>query len=89
MIADVRRAATTVTSHDVVVFFFSGHGKRMDDTACVIDSAGCVVSVRKLRAVFAETVMTRDLRDIAFIVILDCCQELSRGTLCHSVCRRR
>jgi len=81
MIADVRRAATTVASHDVVVLFFSGHGKRMDDTACVVDGAGCVVSVRKLQAVFAETVMERGLCDVAFIVILDCCQESSRGKL--------
>ena len=81
MISDVRRAATTVASHDVVVFFFSGHGKRMDDTACVVDGAGCVVSVRKLQAVFAETVMERDLHDVAFIVILDCCQKLSHGKL--------
>ena len=81
MIADVCRAATTVASHDVVVFFFSGHGKRMDDTACVVDGAGCVVSVRKLQAVFAETVTERGLRDVAFVVILDCCQELSHGKL--------
>ena len=81
MLADVRRVAATVASHDVVVFFFSGHGKRMDDTACVVDAAGCVVSVRKLQAVFAETVMERGLRDVAFIVILDCCQESSRGKL--------
>ena len=81
MIADVCRAATTVASHDVVVFFFSGHGKRMDDTACVVDGAGCVVSVRKLQAVFAETVMERGLCDVAFIVILDCCQTLSHGKL--------
>ena len=81
MIADVRRVATTVASHDVVVLFFSGHGKRMEDTACVVDAAGCVVSVRKLQAVFAETVMERGLCDVAFIVILDCCQESSRGKL--------
>ena len=89
MIADVCRAATTVASHDVVVFFFSGHGKRMDDTACVVDGAGCVVSVRKLQAVFAETVMERGLCDVAFIVILDCCQTLSHGKLLPLVgCRR-
>ena len=89
MISDVRRAATTVASHDVVVFFFSGHGKRMDDTACVVDGAGCVVSVRKLQAVFAETVMERGLCDVAFIVILDCCQTLSHGKLLPLVgCRR-
>jgi len=81
MIEDVRRVATTVASHDVVVLYFSGHGKRMDDTACVIDGAGCVVSVRKLQAVFAETVVERDIRDVAFVVILDCCQTLSSGTV--------
>ena len=79
MVEDVRRVATTVASHDVVVLYFSGHGKRMDDTECVIDSAGCVVSVRKLQAVFAETVVERDVRDVAFVVILDCCQTLSCG----------
>jgi len=79
MVEDVRRVATTVASHDVVVVYFSGHGKRMDDTACVIDGAGCVVSVRKLQAVFAETVAERDVRDVAFVVILDCCQTLSCG----------
>ena len=81
MLSDVRLAATTVASHDVVVFFFSGHGKRMEDTACVVDGAGCVVSLRKLQAVFAEAVMERELRDVAFIVILDCCQKLSHGKL--------
>ena len=81
MVEDVRRVATTVASHDVVVLYFSGHGKRMDDTECVIDSAGCVVSVRKLQAVFAETVVERDVGDVAFVVILDCCQTLSCGTV--------
>ena len=87
MIADVRRAATTMASHDVVVFYFSGHGKRMDDTACVIDGAGCVVSVRKLQAVFAEVVVDRELRDVSFVAILDCCQTLSRGKLSLSPLR--
>ena len=87
MIADVRRAATTVASHDVVVFFFSGHGQRMDDTACVIDGARCVVSVRKLQAVFAEVVVDRELRDVSFVAILDCCQTLSRGKLSLSPLR--
>ena len=81
MVEGVRRVATTVASHDVVVLYFSGHGKRMDDTECVIDSAGCVVSVRKLQAVFAETVVERDVRNVAFVVILDCCQTLSSGTV--------
>jgi len=81
MVKDVRRVAKTVASHDVVVLYFSGHGKRMDDTECVIDSAGCVVSVRKLQAVFAEAVVERDVRDVAFVVILDCCQTLSSGKL--------
>ena len=70
MVEDVRRAATTVASHDVVVFFFSGHGKRMDDTACVIDGAGCVVSVRKLQAVFAEVVVERYLLQLMIIKLL-------------------
>ena len=81
ILADVRRAAATVVSHDVVVFFFSGHGQRMDDTACVIDGARCVVSVRKLQAVFAEVVVDRELRDVSFVAILDCCQTLSCGKL--------
>ena len=81
MVEDVRRVATTIASHDVVVVYFSGHGERMDDTTCVIDSAGCVVSVRKLQAVFAETVVERDVRNVAFVVILDCCQTLSSGTV--------
>ena len=80
MVEGVRRVATTVASHDVVVLYFSGHGKRMDDTACVIDGSGCVVSVRKLQAVFAETVVERDVRDVALVVILDCCQTLTSGT---------
>jgi len=77
MLADVCRAATTMASHDVMAFFFSGHGESIDGTSCIIDSAGCAVSVRKLQAVFAETVEKRGLRDVAFIVILDCCQTLS------------
>ena len=77
MLADVCRAATTMASHDVVAFFFSGHGESIDGTSCIIDSADCVLSVRKLQAVFAETVVKRGLRDVAFIVILDCCQTLS------------
>ena len=81
MLEDVRRAAMTMASGDVVVVFFSGNGERMDGTACVIDGAGVVVSVRKLQAVFAETVVKRGLRDVAFIVILDCCQTLSYGML--------
>ena len=81
IIEDVRRAAMTIASHDVVVLFFSGHGERMDDTACVNDCAGCIVSVRKLQAVFAETVVKRVVRDVAFVVILDCCQTLSCGEL--------
>ena len=81
MVKDVRRAAMTMASHDVVVLFFSGHGKRMDDTACVFDGAGCIVSVRKLLAVFAKTVVDRSLCDAAFVVILDCCQTLSDGKL--------
>ena len=87
MLADVRRVAATVASHDVVVFFFSGHGQRMDDTACVIDGARCVVSVRKLQAVFAEVVVDRELRDVSFVAILDCCQTLSRGKLSLSPLR--
>ena len=81
MVEDVRLAATKMASHDVVVLFFSGHGKRMDDTACVFDGAGCIVSVRKLLAVFAKTVVDRSLCDAAFVVILDCCQTLSDGKL--------
>ena len=80
MIEDVRRAATTIASHDVVVLFFSGHGTRLDDTSCVFDCAGCFVSVRKLQAVFAEVVMRRKVCDVALVVILDCCQTLSCGT---------
>ena len=86
VIEDVRRAAMTMASHDVVVLFFSGHGNRMDDTACVYDSVGCVVSVRKLQAVFAEVVVERYLRDVAFVVILDCCQTLSHGELLNFWC---
>ena len=79
MINDVRRVAGTMASHDVVVLYFSGHGMRQDDTACVFDGAGCVVSLRELQAAFAETVVARELRDVAFVVVLDCCQKLYRG----------
>ena len=79
MVEDVRRVAATIASHDVVVLHFSGHGLGMDNTSCVVDGAGGVVSVRKLQAVFAETVMDRGLRDVAFVVILDCCRTLSTG----------
>ena len=82
MIADVCRAATTVASHDVVVLFFCGYGKRMDDTACLYDSAGCVVSVHKLQSVFAETAVERGVCDASFVVILDCCYPAV--SLCRS-----
>ena len=82
MIEDVRRVATTMASHDVVVFFFSGHGYRMDDTTCLVDSVGSYVSVRKLQAVFAEAVMERELRDVSFVTILDYRQTTSIGELC-------
>ena len=85
LVDDVRRAATTLASHDVAVLYFSGHGQRVDDTACVIDSAGGVVSVRELQAVFAEAVADRGLRDVAFVVILDCCQTFSCGTVVATV----
>jgi len=93
LMKDVRRAAMTMASHDVAVLFFSGHSRRMDDTACVFDTVGDVVSVRKLQAVFAKTVMERGLRDVAFIVILDGCQLLFEGQLllpgARIVCTRR
>ena len=79
MVEGVRRVATTVASHDVVVLYFSGHGMRQADTACVFDGAGCAVSLRELQATFAETVVDRELRDVAFVVILDCCQTLRKG----------
>ena len=82
MIEDVRRVATTMASHDVVVFFFSGHGYRMDDTTCLVDSVGSYVSVRKLQAVFAEAVEDRELRDVSFVAILDCAQTTSSGEFC-------
>ena len=82
MVEDVRRAATTVASHDVVVLFFCGYGKRMDDTACLYDSAGCVVSVHKLQSVFAETAVERGVCDASFVVILDCCYPAV--SLCRS-----
>ena len=81
MVEDVRSVAKAMTSLDVAVLFFSGHGQRMDDTACVIDSAGGVVSVRKLQAVFADTVVERGLRNVALVIILDCCQTLAFGRL--------
>ena len=80
MVEDVRSVAKAMASHDVAVLYFSGHGQRMDDTACVIDGAGGVVSVRKLQAVLADTVLERGLRGVALVVILDCCQTLSFGT---------
>ena len=80
IVEDVRAVAKTMSSHDVAVLYFSGHGQRMDDTACVIDGAGGVVSVRKLQAVLADTVLERGLRGVALVVILDCCQTLSFGT---------
>ena len=79
MIEDVRRAAMTMASGDVVVVFFSGNGERMDGTACVIDGAGGVVSVRKLQAEFAKVAVDRGVRDVALVVILDCCQVLRDG----------
>ena len=79
MIEDMRRVAQTMASHDVVVLYFSGHGIRQADTTCVFDGAGCAVSVRELQATFAETAGERELRDVAFVVILDCCQELRKG----------
>ena len=79
MLEDVRRAAMTMASGDVVVVFFSGNGERMDGTACVIDGAGGVVSVRKLQAVFAEVAVDRGVRDVALVIILDCCQVLRDG----------
>ena len=82
MIEDVRRVATTMASHDVVVLFFTGHGYRMDDTTCLLDSVGSHVSVRKLQAVVAEAVMERELRDVSFVTILDCGQTTSSGELC-------
>ena len=80
MVEDVRSVAKAMASHDVAVLYFSGHGQRMDDTACVIDGAGGVVSVRKLQAVFADTVAERGLCNVALVIILDCCQTLSSGT---------
>ena len=80
MVEDVRGVAKAMASHDVAVVYFSGHGQRMDDTACVIDGAGGVVSVRKLQAVFADTVAERGLCNVALVIILDCCQTLSSGT---------
>ena len=82
MTDDVRRVATTMASHDVVVLFFTGHGSRMDDTTCLVDSVGSHVSVRKLQAVFAEAVMERELRDVSFVTILDYRQTTSIGELC-------
>ena len=82
MIEDVRRVAATMASHDVVVLFFTGHGSRMDDTTCLVDSVGSHVSVRKLQAVFAEAVEERELRDVSFVLILDCGQTTSSGELC-------
>ena len=79
MVEDVRHAAETIASGDVVVVFFSGHGVWMETTACGIEVTGCVVSVRKLQAVFAETVVERGLRGIALVVVLDCCQVLCDG----------
>jgi len=87
MIEDVRRAAMTMASGDVVVVFFSGHGERMDSTACVIDGAGGVVSVRKLQAEFAEVAVDRGVRDVALVVILDCCQVLRDGKPVSVLCR--
>ena len=80
MVEDVRSVAKAMASHDVAVLYVSSHGQRMDDTACVIDGAGGVVSVRKLQAVFADTVAERGLRGVALVIILDCCQILSFGT---------
>ena len=79
MVEDVRHAAETIASGDVVVVFFSGHGVWMETTACGIEGTGCVVSVRKLQAVFAKTAMKRSLRRVALVVILDCCQVLCDG----------
>ena len=73
ILEDVRRAATIVASHDVVVLFFCGPG-RTSDTPCIVDGVGQVVSVRKLQAAFAEAVAERELQSITFAVVLDCCQ---------------
>ena len=81
IVEDVCSVAKAMSSHDVAVLFFSGHGQRMDDTACVIDGAGGVVSVRKLQAVFADTVVERGLRNVALVIILDCCQTRAIGKL--------
>ena len=82
MTDDVRRVATTMASHDVVVFFFSGHGYRMDDTTYLVDSVGSHVSVRKLQAVFAQTVEERNWRrDVSLVFILDCDQTTPFGEL--------
>ena len=88
MVEDVRRVAKAMASHDVAVLYFSGHGQRMGDTTCVIDGAGGVVSVRKLQAVFADTVAERGLRSVALVIILDCCQTFSTGKCKHAGWRR-
>ena len=88
MVEDVRSVAKAMASHDVAVLYFSGHGQRMGDTTCVIDGAGRVVSVRKLQAVFADTVAERGLRSVALVIILDCCQTFSTGKCKHAGWRR-
>lgn len=79
---DLRDVATRIKPHDVVVVFFSGHGMRQGNTACVMDSAEASVSVRKLQAVFAEIlVQRRSMSKVpimtSLVIILDCCQTLS------------
>ena len=81
MLEDVRRAATTMTSNDVVVVYFSGRGALLGDTACAVDAAGGLVTAHKLQAVFAEAVVERGLRGVAFLILLDCHPTPSIGEL--------
>ena len=81
IVNDARRVAKGVSTYDVVVVFFSGHGIRRQDAACMVDSAGGVVSVRELQAAFADEVHRCAVQAISFLIILDSCQCSSRGRL--------
>ena len=81
IVNDARRVAKGVSTYDVVVVFFSGHGNRRQDAACMVDSAGGVVSVRELQAAHADEVHRCGVQAISFVIILDCCQCRPPGRL--------
>ena len=78
IIEDVKRTGTLMSSGDVAVVVFSGHGVRKDDSTIVFDGTrDGAVSVRELQSTFAEATEEQGLRDVALVVILDCCQTMA------------